>query len=566
MKKILIPFLIMVLGAFAPSCKKDKNIEEISARSPKFLYSTPADGSEDIMLDSEVSLVYNTPIVLNETIAIKVNDETVKATVDDRKLLLEITLEQSSSYEITIPNGAVTNVLGEPAEAISLSFQTVSSFKRYEAENASLTGNASVGTSLANFSGAGYVEQKDGDIVFEVTVPESALYGINIRFSNNNEKKENDLLVNGQKLATLVFDPTNDWKTIFVNKLSLRSGKNTIIVQKNWGWMNVDYIEITPREEETSFNIDANLVTVNPSAQAANVYNFLKENFGKKVISGAMANYSYGLEEATWMQQNTGKWPALAGFDFINHTRDWSITNADILFDNVKEYWDNNGLVTLMWHWRNPLKTDDEFYTDRTSFDVSKVTNTSSSEYQAMIADIDVIAGYLKQFKDANIPVLWRPLHEASGKWFWWGAKGPEACKTLWKLMYSRLVHHHGLNNLIWIWTSDAAGDALDWYPGHDYVDIIGMDIYPGENQHGSQYIAFDKMKELYEGRKIVALTECGSIPQIDAMYEYEDVWSWFMPWNGDYTRAANHNGAAFLNAVFGNANVISREQMPSLK
>lgn len=562
----LLPCLTLVVILLSGSCTKSPGVEEITAPTPRFLFSTPADNSEDILLSSEVTVVYNTPIAVSESIKITVNGEEAQTTTDGRKLIFDITLEQGTTYDVNIPAGAITNALGEPAEATSFSFSTVSDSKRYEAEEASISGDAIVATSVPQYSGSGYVEQRDGNITFEVAVPETALYGITIRFSNGNERKENDLVVNGVKIATLIFDATQDWKTIFVNKIALRAGTNTITVQKNWGWMNVDYLEISPRQPDVAFNIDQNLVTTTPSKEAVNVYNYLRENFGQKVLSGAMANYSYGLEEANWMHQNTGKWPAIAGFDFINHTRDWSNTNADVLFENASGYWAENGIVTLMWHWRDPLRTTDEFYTNGTSFDVSKISNTSSAEYQAMLADIDVIAGYLKEFKDANIPVLWRPLHEASGEWFWWGAKGPEACKTLWKTMYNRLVSHHGLDNLIWVWTSDAADNALDWYPGHEYVDIIGMDIYPGENQHGSQYIAFDKVAALYEGRKIIALSECGSIPTIESMFEYGDIWSWFMPWNGDYTRSANHNGAAFLNTLFNNPNVITRDGVPSLK
>ena len=72
--------------------------------------------------------------------------------------------------------------------------------------------------------------------------------------------------------------------------------------------------------------------------------------------------------------------------------------------------------------------------------------------------------------------LLWRPLHEASGKWFWWGAKGAAPCKALWNLMYDRMVNHHGLTNLIWVWNSDGAD--YEWYPGDDKVDILARDFY----------------------------------------------------------------------------------------
>jgi mannan endo-1,4-beta-mannosidase len=316
-----------------------------------------------------------------------------------------------------------------------------------------------------------------------------------------------------------------------------------------------------------SFYISPTLVTPNPSAQAVKLYNFLKQNFGTKVISGTMANYSTNIIEATWVHENTGKWPTLTGFDFIDHTnpnQNWIKYSAPFILG--KDWWLNNGIVALSWHWRDPLTKSGAFYTADTKFDVTKVNDPTSNEYKAMIVDIDVIAGYLKQFKDAGIPVIWRPLHEAAGGWFWWGAKGPEACKALWKIMFNRMVTVHGLNNLIWVWTSNTSGTAIDWYPGDEYVDIIGMDIYPGANQHGSQSVEFNKVTEIFSGKKIITLSECGSVPDPALMKANGDMWSWFMPWNGDYTESDTHNGVTWWKKFFSYDYVITRDQMPDLK
>lgn len=565
MKRILF-FILTSICVLVACSNDDKNTETEEGVAPKFLFSTPADKSTGIMLDQEVSVTYNTPIVVDESDLIKINGQKTDVSVNDRKLIFKLTLAKNTTYMIDIPEGAVKNKTKQPAAAISLSFSTVSDILHYEAEDAVLSGNAVVESILSGYTGTGYVNQKEGDILFKVKVAEEGLYKISFRYSNGNSQKENDLEVNNKKLATIKFAATSEWKTISVNKIRLNAGDNTIAIRKNWGWINLDYLEIAASDADTPFDIASALVTENPSKEAVSLYNFLKENFGKQIISGAMANYSTGIEEAQWMYDNTGKWPALAGFDLINYTRDWSSINFTELTDNAKSYWTNNGLVTIMWHWRDPSKQTDAFYTKDTSFDISKISDTNASEYKAMIADIDAIAPYLKELKAVNIPVIWRPLHEASGKWFWWGAKGAEPCKALWKVMFDRLVKHHGLNNLIWVWTSDSASDALDWYPGNDYVDILGMDIYAGENQHGSQYIAFDKVKDLFGGKKIITLSECGSVPNIDAMFEYGDTWSWFMPWNGDYTRSDKHNGTAYLKSVLENTKVLTRDQMPSLK
>src|ERR1035437_316116 len=219
-----------------------------------------------------------------------------------------------------------------------------------------------------------------------------------------------------------------------------------------------------------TFKISTTPVTPNASLQAVKLYNFLRGNFGTKVMSGTMANYSTNITEATWVYNQTGKWPAMTTFDFIDHTnqnQNW--INYAAPFTLGQNWWNNNGVVGLMWHWRDPLTKSGSFYVPSaatspdkgTTFDIRRVTDSTSIEYKAMIADIDLIAGYLKQFKDAGIPVIWRPLHEASGGWFWWGAHGAEPCKALWRLMFNRLVNYHGLNNMIWVWTSDTNSSAI---------------------------------------------------------------------------------------------------------
>ena len=565
MKKIF-SLLTSVFLLVAIGCDKENQKEEEAQKAPKFLYSTPVDKEENVLPGEEVSMVYNMEIKIINSTGITVNGQQANVKVLDRKLIFTLDIEKNKNYQVNVSEGAISNLTGVRTPAVGFSFSSATDFKRYEAEVGSLSNGALIANSHTGFSGNGYVDMKDGDISFKVIMPESGKYGINIRYAATKGNKENDLEVNGQKISTIHFTETSQWMTLSINKVNLNVGENNISIRKNWGWILVDYIEITEMKEDIPFNIAENLVTVNPSREAVNLYGFLKQNFGKKIISGAMANYSTGIEEGQWMFDNTGKWPALACFDMINYTTTWGVGNYSAMTSNVTGWWTENGVVSIMWHWRDPLKNSDDFYTKGTSFDISKINDPNSNEYKAMLEDIDIISLYLKRFKDANIPILWRPLHEASGGWFWWGAKGSEPCKILWKLMFDRMVNYHGLNNLIWVWTSDAASNALDWYPGDEYVDIIGMDLYPGENQHGSQYIVFDTVKKIYGGRKIIALSECGSIPSINAMFEQGDTWSWVMPWNGDHTRSDKHNGASFLSTVLKDERVITRDEMPDLK
>jgi mannan endo-1,4-beta-mannosidase len=571
-KRILFFIFILPLVAMSiHACKPEEVVEKVF---PAFVSSNPIEGASTVDVNSIVTIQFSEKIILASNANIKLNGVIVSVSVNSNTLVINAILKPSTSYTLLIPGTAIKNEAGNYAKEITLNFKTNQSVSTastvYEAETATLTTDASVSTSLAGYTGTGFVNTNAGNVTFTIQAPQAGYYDVTLRYSTSNSKKSNDLYVDGTKIISLDFSAVNTWTTLAAGRLKLSAGTHSVSIVKNWGWMSLDNISVAYYGTTlTPFTIDAGLVTPNPTKEAVNLYNFLKASFGTKVLSGTTSNNNNSNDEATWVYQQTGKWPALACFDFINHpwiNQNWVDYAAPLR--NGKEYWLNNGIVNLMWHWRDPLSVNKSgaFYTADTNFDVSKVTDPTSAEYKAMIADIDVISTYLQQFKDANIPVIWRPLHESSGGWFWWGAKGAVPCKALWKLMYDRMVNVHGLNNLIWVWTTDVAGDALDWYPGDNYVDIIGMDIYPGDNQHGSQYFSFNKVKDLFGGRKLITLSECGSAPDPALMKENGDMWSWFMPWCGDYTRLDKNNGAAWWNKYFTYDFVVTRDKMPSLK
>jgi mannan endo-1,4-beta-mannosidase len=195
-------------------------------------------------------------------------------------------------------------------------------------------------------------------------------------------------------------------------------------------------------------------------------------------------------------------------------------------------------VLSLSWHWNAPtnlLNTREQpwwkgFYTRASTFDVAAaLSNTNSAEYALILRDIDAIAIQLKKTSDANIPVLWRPLHEAEGRWFWWGAKGPGPFKQLWALLFDRLTRYHGLHNLIWV--ASVADPA--WYPGDGRVDVVGLDAYPADR--GDLLLAqWQSLKTRFDGKKLLALTEFGGVPDIERMQRAGVRWSWFASWSGD--------------------------------
>lgn len=194
---------------------------------------------------------------------------------------------------------------------------------------------------------------------------------------------------------------------------------------------------------------------------------------------------------------------------------------------------------------------------------------TGTTENDIILDDLEKIASYLLLLKEKNIPVIWRPLHEAAGGWFWWGAKGAEPYKALWKLMFD-FFETKGLNNLIWVWTTET-GDA-DWYPGDDYVDIIGRDIY-NNTDASSLADEFTSIQETYPN-KMITLSECGNIANISQQWTSGAKWSFFMPWY-DYDRTNDinesdfsgteheHANAAWWLDAFNSENVLTLDDMP---
>ncbi|MDO5524186.1 MAG: glycosyl hydrolase, partial [Bacteroidia bacterium] len=321
-----------------------------------------------------------------------------------------------------------------------------------------------------------------------------------------NEKPVDEVDVSVNTIViTTILQPGSTYN-LFVPKEVITNATNTALE------FDINF-SFTTKETTVSAS---ELITLSPSSQAQKLFKFLKDIYGKKTLSGTMANVSWNINEAEWVYQHTGKYPALNCFDFIHHP--FSSPGGWVDYENtsvVENWWNNNGIVAAMWHWSVPKDmsesnpTEFGFYTDDTNFDVSKINDTNSPEYKMMIKDIDIISGYLKLLKEKNIPVIWRPLHEAAGNtnsypggtgWFWWGAKGAEPCKALWKQMFDRMTNLHELNNLIWVWTSE--NNDPDWYPGDEYVDMIGRDLY---NLSSASQVSteFTKLKQQYPGKPV---------------------------------------------------------------
>ena len=368
--------------------------------------------------------------------------------------------------------------------------------------------------------------------------------------------------------------PYNNLAAGTVKEISFNP-ENAHQVADNWYQVYMNYfasryVEPQPGEKTRTEN-------------AQKLFDVLTSLYGNKIISGTTAVVDWNTNQAEQVYQWTNKYPAINTYDFINihASRDvnpegW-LDYSDI--SGVKKWASEGGVVSAMWHWqvKNNAGTG---YTctpgtgdAATSFDASKIYVDGSAENILAKQQLSQICGYLKKMQAAGIPVIWRPLHEAAGNtcefdggtaWFWWGAKGADVYKQLWQWMYNYMVNEQGLYNLIWVWTSQTKDSS--WYPGDDYVDIIGRDIYSGEAaQHKSN---FDHLSAGYTNM-MVALSECGntndaSQSDISAVWDAGAKWSWFSTWY-DTANSNLHNTESWWTNAFSQDYVVTRDQMKEL-
>lgn len=436
----------------------------------------------------------------------------------------------------------------------------------YEAENGILTGTkASADT--PDYSGTGYVTgfEDEGDAVtVNVQASQAGLYQINIRYNAPQGQKQANLSVNGISAGTVDFAPTASFTEIAVTKALLNQGSNTIRLDKGWGWYDIDYFSIKRVTEIPQHKISKSLSNPHASSEAKSLMSYLVDSYGHQILSGQQ-DYS----NVEWLEQNLGKRPAVVGFDLMDYSPSRTAFGAstDEIENAIK--WDRQGGITaFVWHWNAPAGLINQpekewwrgFYTDSTTFDIQyAISHPDSEEYALLLRDIDAIAAQLQRLQDARIPVLFRPLHEAEGGWFWWGAKGAEPAKALYRLLYDRLTNEHRLNNLIWVWNSVSP----DWYPGDDVVDIVSYDSYPQAGDYHTQIGKYDQLLELADDRKLVAMTENGAIPDPDLLQAYHADWSWFSTW-GSYD--GNTNSLEHLKKVYNHEYVVTLDELPNLK
>lgn len=454
-----------------------------------------------------------------------------------------------------------------------------------EAEDAFFTGNLKVVNEKPGYSGTGYLAgmQDDSDTVtFLVTVPGSGAYDLNFVSAGDKGYKENAVYVDGENIGVSVVEQ-DDFQASVLERVYLTAGEHEITMKKSWGWILLDSLIVTASgpADKSIYEVTAELVDKKASDGTRRLMKYLADMYGKYIISGQYGDMGILGPEFVAIHKATGKYPAILGLDFIDYTPS-CVVNGSVGYDveYAKRFHMEGGIVTFCWHWNAPepylinsgsVPWWRGFYTEGTTIDLKKIMDGEDKEgYELLLRDMDAIAVQLKLLEKMDIPILWRPLHEASGGWFWWGASGPEAYIKLYQLLFDRLTNYHDIHNLIWVWN----GQGEEWYPGDAYVDIVGIDIYPGERVYTSQAAKFNELVQWNgSSRKIIAMTENGCMFDPELAVRDNAMWSYFGVWEGDfitlnktYTLSEKYTETSMLKKVYSSDIVITLDELPDLK
>jgi mannan endo-1,4-beta-mannosidase len=324
---------------------------------------------------------------------------------------------------------------------------------------------------------------------------------------------------------------------------------------------------------------------------------YLRSVKGNYIISGQMDNsWDDDIDPVQRVFNDTGKYPAIKGFDFM-HIRhpSWG-GGGSKQTEAAIEWWNNgpiegiNGIVTFCWHWKIPATGTERDYPDWDDFRPGFVIpfkdgqlDKTDPRWELIKEDLELVADELTKLRDAGVPVLWRPLHEASNfagrpGWFWWGLSRTLYI-ALWNYMYEYFTYERNLDNLIWVWN----GQNAFWVPDPSTFDIAGYDAYDeNRDRHGTEPDYNNTFHELFThvsswaSGKLIALTENGAIPDPDALIANGTHWLYFMTWDdhsydegitdrNNHWTGEWHNTNAHKLKVYHHPYVITLDRLPVL-
>lgn len=454
-----------------------------------------------------------------------------------------------------------------------------------EAESGKLEGNAKA-NDFPDASGGAYVNgvNVEGDaLTMTADIEYSGFYDMNF-LTMGSEGRVNNVLVDGMKVGDITTNSPAEFGDTLLSYIYLDKGTHEITITPSWGYVDIDCLILTaaatPVTEDT-YKVEPTLVNPNADENTKRLYKFLCDIYGKYSLAGQYADEGRASSEYEKITAKTGKTFAVLGLDMGNYSLGSKAHGAESKTVEYAYDWYKNagGIVQLCWHWTTPedyaVNAGDQpwyssFYKEGSKLDLDKIMNgEDDAAYQLLMDDIDNMANELARLRDAGVPVLWRPLHEAAGGWFWWGNCEPESYKKLWNVMYDKMTNEHNLTNLIWVWN----GQDPAWYPGDATVDINGWDIYAGNHVDSSQSGRFDDMATNYGTKtKLIALTENGCVMDPDKVFNDNARWLFWGTWSDPFTMKLGvvindeYTTVELLTKAYNHERVLTLDELPDLQ
>ncbi len=454
-----------------------------------------------------------------------------------------------------------------------------------EAESGKLEGNAKA-NDFPDASGGAYVNgvNVEGDaLTMTADIEYSGFYDMNF-LTMGSEGRVNNVLVDGMKVGDITTNSPAEFGDTLLSYIYLDKGTHEITITPSWGYVDIDCLILTaaatPVTEDT-YKVEPTLVNPNADENTKRLYKFLCDIYGKYSLAGQYADEGRASSEYEKITAKTGKTFAVLGLDMGNYSLGSKAHEAESKTVEYAYDWYKNagGIVQLCWHWTTPedyaVNAGDQpwyssFYKEGSKLDLDKIMNgEDDAAYQLLMDDIDNMASELARLRDAGVPVLWRPLHEAAGGWFWWGNCEPESYKKLWNVMYDKMTNEHNLTNLIWVWN----GQDPAWYPGDETVDINGWDIYAGNHVDSSQSGRFDDMATNYGTKtKLIALTENGCVMDPDKVFNDNARWLFWGTWSDPFTMKLGvvindeYTTVELLTKAYNHERVLTLDELPDLQ
>jgi len=565
MKKLNIKWMLSLIAAFTfASCDTDVDHDIPAVDAPVLVSTTPESGAAKVKtgeITIEVKYDKNIFFATDNLSEIKfTGGELISADVLGASNILTVKVNvpgRETACSLSIPEGIVTGPNQMPAPAVSVQFSTVA------LDKALVAASSAKAVKLYNYL-------LDN---FETKTLSAMMANV----AWNTEMSEKVYGWTGKYPAINCFDyvhlPASVAGADWINYGDITPVKDWSdkggIVAAMWHWNvpkkavgEASSTQIWEGEIVMPGDWSGNVQMTDDAAKAV----FADAQVGQ-VIRVAVKDVAAGAQGSF---KNSGWSEIVSGTDYFDISGDYTLVITEDVLKSLQEggliigghdytavavYLENNGTAL------DPNK-DYAFYKADTEFDATNATVEGTWENKVFTEDLKNAAAYLKLLRDADIPVLWRPFHEAAGGWFWWG-KDAASFKSLWIAMFN-YFKTEGLDNLIWVWTTE--GNDADWYPGDQYVDIVGRDVY---NKETADCVSeYTSIAENY-GNKIVSLSECGTVGLISEQWASGARWSWFMPWydgtNEDGSPVV-HADEAWWKDAMSQEFVVSREELPSME